>query len=293
LRSLESAGHITIRPIPYLATQRLIFVNHQAELAGIDPKSIPLPENKDAFWKSFLPRFKRQDKTKLKTKSTKTSKIKAETTHYRGAKMTPYREGDSYRGSSMTGGEVIHARRIDKGFFPPQGGKKTHTVVTVSTSPPKGVLPLPTVEESAEPTPSATPALQSERDIVKAKATKPTRPSMDWPERNLPTVERESALARLVRQGRVTHVHPRWLDGLACWAVKIVRLEDGRELYVEPKMTDDGWYVNRGACSIVPLIGPDNRRINQDEFRRLLRKGFEPPNINHPVVEPIDHDHKG
>ena len=261
LRSLEKAGHITVRPIPYLSTQRLIFVNHEAELAGIDPKSIALPENSDAFWKSFLPRFKRQDKPK--SKATTTSKIKA--------KMTPYR-GASYRGSSVTGGEVIHAPRRDKGFSAPIGAEKTHTVGTVSTSPPRGVLPLPPVEVSAEPAPSATPAPKSEHEAAKAKAAKPTRPPMDWPERNLPTVNRESALARMVRLGRITHLHPRWLDGLACWVVRH-RTIDGQAVYLPPKSMDDGWIVNTCDTVIVPLIDPENRRISQAKFVELLRAG--------------------
>lgn len=72
LKSLEAAGHVTVRTYggTWCKTQRLIFVNRLAESAGIDPKAVGLPEGRKEFW-IFRARFNGQDKpTKPKRMAT-------------------------------------------------------------------------------------------------------------------------------------------------------------------------------------------------------------------------------
>jgi hypothetical protein len=261
LVKLETDGHITIRDYKgtWCKTGRIIFVNRLAQSAGMDPASIAIPEGRTEFWK-FRARFNGQNKPK---------KPKAHTTTKAGIKADM---SDYIKGSECPPGYDINVIRRDKGFSAPIGAEKTHSPNVDSTSPPRGVLPPSGVEGGAEPAPSATPAPKSEHEAAKAKATKTTRPPMDWPERNLPTVERESALARMVRLGRVTHLHPRWLDGLACWVVRH-RTIDGQKVYIEPKVTPDGWIENTCDAVVVLLDGPADRRISQADFVSLLRAG--------------------
>lgn len=279
LTSLQSDGHVTLRAYrgTWCKTQRIIFVNRLAESAGIDPKTIGIPEGRKEFW-AFRARFNGHGKPK---------KPKRVVTTTAGIKADNPESVVLYSKSPVSGGYDIYVERKEEGFSVPNGTEKTHTPIVVSTSPPKGVLPPTGVEENAEPVLSAKPVPKSEHAAVEAKKVSTARPPMDWPERNLPTVNRESALAKIVRRNQVTHIHPQWLDGLACWAVRIMHDTDGRTLYAEPKFTHDGWIDARAGCAIVPLIDSDNRRISQDEFRTRLSSGppMFAPNPDEPVVE--------
>lgn len=278
LKKLDEDGHITVRAYggTWCKTQRIIFVNRLAESAGIDPKTIGLPEGRREFW-AFRARFNGQNKPK---------KPKRVVTTTAGIKADNPESVALYSATKMSGGHDIHVARKDKGFSAPKGAEKTHTPIVVSTSPPKGVLPPTGVEETTKPAPSAKPVPGSEHAAVEAKKVSTARPPMDWPERNLPTVNRESELARMVRLGRVTHLHPRWLDGLACWVVRRRKI-DGQDVFLPPKSMDDGWIVNTVDTVVVPLIDPENRRVSQDEFRRLIAAGpMVAPDQNKPVVEP-------
>jgi hypothetical protein len=254
---LEAEGHITIRNYrgTWCKSGRIIFVNRLAASAGVDPVSVTIPEGRSDFWK-FRARFGGQNKQK---------KTQNKTGNHE--KVSCY-----IRGTKRLGGYDTFDPRRDKGFSASKEAEKNHTGVIVSTSPPEGVLPLPPVEKTnTDPT----------------KTVRQTRPSMRWPEDNLPVNNRESILAKMVRQGRVTHLHPKWLDGLACWVVRWREME-GKKVYLEPKLTHDQWIENTADAVVVPLIGPDNRYISQSEFISLLRAG--------PIVAPdpgtqLNHHH--
>lgn len=285
LKLLESAGYITIRNYrtEWCKTQRVVFINRFAERAGVDPKAVNLPPDQTEFFRlraSIRGKLESAKKAVKPTKSVTKNTIGCHTGH-------PIVESTNTIGCHirpLMG--VMHDTRRDNGFSAPKGAEKTHTPIVVSTSPPKGVLPPTGVEETTKPAPSAKPVPGSEHAAVEAKKVSTARPPMDWPERNLPTANRESVLARMVRLGRVTHLHPRWLDGLACWVVRCRKI-DGQDVFLPPKSMDDGWIVNTVDTVVVPLIDPENRRVSQDEFRRLIATGpMVAPDLNKPVVEP-------
>lgn len=284
LKLLESGGYITIRNYrsDWCVTQRVIFINRFAERAEVDPKAINLPPDQSEFF-----RLKASIRIKLESAKKAAKPTKAVTANAIGC-HTGHPIGESKNAIGChTGpsGDVLHDTRRDNGFSVPNGTEKTHTPNVVSTSPPKGVLPPPGVEGKAKPTPSAKPVPKSEHAAVEAKKVSTARPPMDWPERNLPTVNRESALARMVRTGRVTHLHPRWLDGLACWVVRCRKI-DGQDVFLPPKSMDDSWIVNTADAVVVPCIDSENRRVSQAEFCRLLANGhLVAPDPDKPVIE--------
>lgn len=258
LRAIEKDGIITIRKYTksWCTTQRMIFINRLAEQDGIDPQ-MDLPATKNEFHKATAKAWKRKQ-----LEQTTTS-------------ISP---SESPIGCPLgRGGDVLLDTQIDKGLSLPKGREKAHTA---KPNPP---LPLGgrAVGQAVVKNQSQS---RSEAEMVEESKKTACRPPMDWPEKHLPATDQESALAKAVRQGRITHVHPDWMKRMGCWMVKIKATDDGR-IYTMPKITSDGWIANTCDAAIVPLIDGTNKRISQDDFLyQLMTTGIKEPDRSKPVA---------
>ena len=124
-----------------------------------------------------------------------------------------------------------------------------------------------------------------EPEIAREPNRSSSRPPIDWPVKNLPEVNRETALATKVRRKQITHIHPDWLiKNMSCWVAR-AKSTDGETFYNPPKFTDDGWIEITGDTVVVPLIDSNNRRISQEEFsNQLMTGGFKAPDRNSPAT---------
>lgn len=265
LRSLEAAGHIAIRDYrgSWCRTGRLIFITELARQSGIDdPAGIEIPVNRSEFWK-FRNQFGADSQAVLSSKCPPIDK---------GVKMSP------------RGGSKCPPKRL-KEFSESKDSEKIPIPGTADACPasPKGrQASAPPGAENPEPTLHAGQECAGSRATTTGTA-RASRPPMNWPKENLPEVGRESALAKFIRQGRVTHIHPRWLDGLAAMVVRCRQIADGRQVYLSPKITADGWYEVTNDAALVPLIDSENYRTTKEKFTGLIHAGMIAPDQTQPV----------
>lgn len=271
LRGLEAAGHIVVRDYrgSWCKTGRLIFVTELARQSGIDePAGIEIPVNRSEFWK-FRNQFGADSQTVLSSKCPPIDK---------GVKMSP------------GGGSKCPPKRL-KEFSESKDSEKIPIPGTAAACPgrPEGRQAAARPgEEKPEPTLHAGQEFAGPTATTTGTATntgtgKASRPPMDWPKENLPEEGRESVLSKFIRQGRITHIHPSWLDGLAAMVVRCQQIADGRQVYQSPKMTADGWYEVTRDAALVPLIDSQNYRTTKEQFAELIRAGMIAPDQTQPV----------
>jgi hypothetical protein len=266
LRKLQKAKLITIREYgkSWCKTQRIIFVNSLAEEVGIDPL-MELPTSHREFFSVLGARNR---------KSSADTSI--------GCPVDPPTDDSSIGCPVGHAGDVpVDTRRDQKDFLPLKRQRKS-----LSGQGPNHRWPEGRGSAKAGKTEDSQSAQLSEAEQVRQSQSNPSRPAMDWPSRNLPTVGRAAALAKKVWGRQVTHVHPEWLKTMGCWAVRFTTNVSG-DIYHQPKVLADGFIEVTGNTIIVPLIDSENRRVTQAEFIHLLKSsdGIKAPDIKQPVIE--------
>ena len=274
LRSLETAGHIVIRPYrgTWCRTGRIIFVTELARQAGIDDSAtVEIPAGRSEFWQ-FRNQFSNDSQAVL---SSKCPPI------HEGVKMSP-RGGSKCPPKRLK--DFSGSKDPEKSPIPGRAAACPGRLEGRQAAAPPGAENAEQIPHAGQEGAGSSPALP-----VKAGSTgtgtagRVSRPAMDWPERNLPEENRETALAKFIRQGRVTHIHPRWLDGLAAMVVRCRQIADGQRVYLSPKITADGWYEVGTESALVPLIDNENRLTTRARFTELIKTGMMAPDISQPI----------
>lgn len=261
LKALEKDGYITIRRYSksWCKTQRLIFVNRMAELAGIDPMlELPLTYKELMIATASVKPKAKPKKQKLRTASLKSTKSHIGCPVGRSEDVQEDTRRDNDSGLSLKRQNPEYGDAV-RDTFRPEGGVPVR------------------------------PAVLTEAELVEqAKRDKSTsRPAIDWAEKNLPLANAEPELAKIVRRGQITHIHPQWLKGRNCWMVRVNRLSE-TPVYMTPKITHDGWFQVTTDSAIVPLINSENRMVNQAKFAQLIQAGMKSPDITQPVKTSAD-----
>lgn len=268
LKALEKAQLITIRKYQksWCKTQRIIFVNRLAEEAGVDPLMI-LPTSQQEFF-----RLTCASRHKSSTNSLIECPVESKTDD--GSIGCPVgHEGDVQQDT----------RRDQKDFLPLKRQRKSLSGQGTNHRWPEGRGSAKADKTKAEDSQSVQ---LSEAELVRQSQSKPSRPAMDWPAKNLPETNREAELAKKVHRKQVTHLHPDWLKKMGCWVVRTKSTDRGT-FYHEPKFLADGFIEITNDTQVVPLIDSENRRVSQSEFiSELMKNGvIKVPDRNQPAIE--------
>ena len=267
LKELENAQLITIREYrkSWCKTQRIIFVNRLAEKAGADPQ-MELPTNRQEFFRL-----------------TCASKHNSSIDRPIGCPAEPKTDDGSIGCPVGYEGDVQQdTRRDKKDFLPLKRQRKSLSGQGTNHRWPEGRGSAKADKTKAEDSQSAQ---ISEAELVRQSQSKPSRPPLDWPLKNLPETNREAALAKKVSRKQVTHLHPDWLKKMGCWVVR-VKSTDGGNFYHQPKFLADGFIEVTTDTEVVPLIDSQNRRVSQAEFiYQLMAIGsIKVPDITQPAI---------